>query len=187
MAKLRSVKELMVPLAEYATVSEKATLQEAFLALQASNARLAPGKRHHRAVLVLDAKGRLVGKIGMMEVVRGLEPKYRQLITPRQGLAHMGFTRQFIKSMLTHHNLWDEAIDDICRKASVQTVRDFMYTPEESEYVQVTASLDVALHHLVMGSFQSLLVNDGPEVVGILRLSDVFDEIARKVQACPNA
>jgi CBS-domain-containing membrane protein len=186
MANMRSIKELMVPLAEYATVSEDATLQQAFGALKKANTQLEPDKHRHRAVLVLDDKGRLIGKIGMMEVLRGLEPKYRQLVTPRQGLAHLGFTRRFIKSMLGHYNLWDEAIDDICRKAALQTVREFMVVPDESEYIEVTASLDEALHHLVMGPFQSLLVSEGPELVGILRLSDVFDEIDAAVQACPN-
>lgn len=187
MAQLRSVKEVMVPLAEYATVPAQATLQQAFIALQQANAQLAPDKRRHRAVLVLDDRGQLIGKIGMMEVLRGLEPKYRQLLSGRQGLAAMGFTRRFIQSMLTQHNLWDEEIDDICRKASTQTVRAFMVVPEESEYIELTASIDEALHHLVMGPYQSLLVNDGPEVVGILRLSDIFDEIAAMVQACPAA
>lgn len=185
MAKLRSVIELMVPLAEYATVTETATLQEAFLALKEATSRLPVGKRQHRAVLVLDAQGRLAGKIGMMDVLRGLEPKYRQLVAPQHGSGHMGFTRQFIRSMLAHHNLWDKSLDDLCRKASAQTVREFMYAPEENEYIDAAASLDEALHHLVMGAYQSLLVREGGAVVGILRLSDVFDEIALKVQSCP--
>jgi CBS domain-containing protein len=185
MAKLRSVKELMVPLAEYATVSEVASLQGAFLALREANSRLPAGKHEHRAVLILDAQGRLVGKIGMMDVLRGLEPKYRQLVTPERGSGHMGFTRQFISSMLAHHNLWDKPLDDLCLKASAQTVREFMYVPQENEYVEAEASLDEALHHLVMGPYQSLLVREGGDVIGILRLSDVFDEIAMKVQSCP--
>jgi CBS domain-containing protein len=175
----------MVPLAEYATVTETATLQEAFLALKEATSRLPAGKRQHRAVLVLDAQGRLAGKIGMMDVLRGLEPKYRQLVAPQHGSGHMGFTRQFIRSMLTHHNLWDKSLDDLCRKASAQTVREFMYAPEENEYIDAAASLDEALHHLVMGVYQSLLVREAGAVVGILRLSDVFDEIALKVQSCP--
>lgn len=185
MAKLRSVKELMMPLSEYATVSQAATLQEAFIALQEANQRLPEGKHQHRAILVQDAQGRLIGKIGMMDVLRGLEPKYRQLVNTQHGASHMGFTRQFIQSMLDHHNLWDKSLDDLCHKASVQTVAEFMYTPDDNEYIDVSATLDEALHHLVMGTYQSLLVRDGQEVIGILRLSDVFDEIAGTVQACP--
>jgi CBS domain-containing protein len=185
MAKSKLVKDLMVPLSEYATVTEAATLQEAFLALKESNARLAAGKRQHRAVLVLNAAGELVGKIGMMDVLRGLEPKYRQLVAPQHGSAHMGFTRQFMQSMLDHHHLWDKSMEDLCRKASAQTVREFMYTPDDNEYIEVTATLDEAMHDLVMGSYQSLLVRDGRAVIGVLRLSDIFDEIAQEVQSCP--
>ena len=185
MAKMRSVKELIIPLSEYATVPQTATLQEAFIALKAANLRLPDGKYHHRAILVHDNQGRLIGKIGMMDVLRGLEPKYRQLVNTQHGASHMGFTRQFIQSMLDHHNLWDKSLDDLCRKASVQTVADFMYIPEDNEFIDIAANLDEALHHLVMGTYQSLLVRDGENVVGILRLSDVFDEIAGTVQACP--
>lgn len=185
MPKLRAVLELMMPLSEYATVPQEATLQEAFLALKEANSRLAEGKHQHRAILVKDPKGRLIGKIGMMDVLRGLEPKYRQLVKTQHGASHMGFTRRFIQSMLDHHNLWDKSLDDLCRKASSQTVADFMYTPNDNEYIDASANLDEALHLLVMGSNQSLLVRQEGDVIGILRLSDVFDEIAASVQACP--
>lgn len=185
MPRMRSISDLMMPLSEYATVPQEATLQEAFIALKTANLQLPDGKHHHRAILIQDAQGRLIGKMGMMEVLRGLEPKYRQLVNAPHGASHMGFTRQFIQSMLDHHNLWDKSLDDLCHKASVQTVAEFMYAPEDNEFIDIGATLDEALHLLVMGPHQSLLVREGENVVGILRLSDVFDEIAETVQGCP--
>jgi CBS domain-containing protein len=60
-----------------------------------------------------------------------------------------------------------------------------MYTPTEGEYVPDEATLDQALHQLVVGRHQSLLVTrDGREIVGILRLTDVFQEVCEMIKAC---
>ncbi|HAA05016.1 MAG TPA: CBS domain-containing protein, partial [Syntrophobacteraceae bacterium] len=52
------VEKLMVPLAEYATVSEEATLNEAVLALDTAQKSVEGDREKHRAVLVLDPQGR---------------------------------------------------------------------------------------------------------------------------------
>ncbi len=49
-----------------------------------------------------------------------------------------------------------------------------MYSPTEGEYLSENATLDEAIHMLVMGYHQSLLVTRGRRIVGILRLTDVF-------------
>jgi CBS-domain-containing membrane protein len=60
-----------------------------------------------------------------------------------------------------------------------------MYSPTEGEYGPMDATLDQALHQLVVGHHQSLLVTkDGKEIVGILRLTDVFQEISEMIKAC---
>jgi len=47
------VKDFMVPLEEYATVSQEATLHEAVLALEKAQIELDPSQHKHRAILVL--------------------------------------------------------------------------------------------------------------------------------------
>jgi CBS domain-containing protein len=59
-----------------------------------------------------------------------------------------------------------------------------MYTLTEGEYVREDATLDEAIHQLVIGHHQSLLVTRGEEIVGILRLSDVFREICNMIKEC---
>ena len=53
------VKDLMVPLSEYATVSEDATLYEAVLSLEKAQENFEDKhtRYRHRAILVLDKKG----------------------------------------------------------------------------------------------------------------------------------
>ena len=46
-----------------------------------------------------------------------------------------------------------------------------------SEYIDENATLGEATHQLIVQPYLSLLVTSGDEVVGILRLSDVFTKI----------
>ena len=178
-----AVKDLMVPLAEYATVSEEATLYDAVLALEKAQEAFDPKKQRHRAVLVFDKKNRIVGKLGQPDILRALEPKYGEMgdLGP---LSRAGFSPQFLKSMLEKFALWDKPLRDICSKAARLMVKDIMYTPTEGEYVEEKASLGEAIHQLVMGRHQSLLVTKEDEIVGILRLVDVFKEICEGIKAC---
>ena len=91
---------------------------------------------------------------------------------------------KFINSILKEHNLWQSPLDDLCRKAAKLRVKEFMQAPTEGEYVEEDAFLDEAVHKLVMGHHQSLLVTRGNEIVGILRLSDVFVQISEGTKAC---
>jgi CBS domain containing-hemolysin-like protein len=177
------VKELMVPVAEYATVFENATLYEAVLALEEARESFDRERDKHRAVLVLDTNNRTVGKLSIMDVVRSLEPKYEE-IGDLNAISRLGFTPEFVKSMLRNYGLWEKPLQDICRKAASKKIKAIMQTPTEGEYVSEEASLNEAIHLLVMGNRQSLLVKCKEEIVGILRLSDVFAYVRDVIKAC---
>ena len=74
-----TVKELMVPLAEYATVPEDATLYEIVLALEEAQQEFDQSRYRHRAVLVFDQKRQVIGKISQLDILKALEPKYEQI------------------------------------------------------------------------------------------------------------
>jgi predicted transcriptional regulator len=44
----------------------------------------------------------------------------------------------------------------------------------EGEFLSADATLDEAIHMLIMGHHHSLLVADKKNIIGILRLTDVF-------------
>ncbi|MFO7738355.1 MAG: CBS domain-containing protein [Desulfatiglandaceae bacterium] len=182
---ITTVKDLMVPLEEYVTVSEEATLFEAVMALEKAQEHLDRKRYHylHRAVLVYDKNKKIVGKVSQLDALRALEPKYGALHDD-ESLSRTGFSPQFLKSMLEKYALWDKPLKDVCGKAAKLKVKTFMYAPTEGEYIQESASLEAAMHLLVMGRHQSLLVNRGDDIVGILRLTDVFMEIFRLMRIC---
>ena len=179
-----TIKDLMVPLSKYATVKEYATLQEVVAALETAQARFDSGRYPHRAVLVLDDQENVVGKVGLIDILRALEPKYDQLVQPSARL-HTGFTRQFLKSLIGHYQLWQQPLRDICHKATDRKVKTFMVTPSEGEFVDEDTTLDEAIHQLVMGHHQSVLVLRQKKIVGILRLTDVFETLSNVIMQCP--
>ena len=179
-----TVLDLMVPLSEYAVVSEEATLYEAILALEKAQEDFDQTRYRHRAILVSDQKKKIVGKLSQFDILGALEPKYGEISESKYSTRWGGFTRSFMKSMLAHYELWDKPLNDICRKAFDVKVRNIMYSPTEGEYVDEDASIGEALHQLLMGHHQSLLVTRDKEIVGILRLTDVFKEVCEAIKTC---
>jgi CBS domain-containing protein len=180
-----SIAQLMIPLSEYATVSEDATLYDAVMALETAQEKYIykHSQYRHRAVLVLDPKGKVIGKISQIDVLRALEPKYDEILEGR-GLRGVGFSKKFLKTMLKDYVLFDSPLHDICRKASEQPVAKFMETPSEGEFIAETATLDEAVHLFVIGHHQSLLVTRGEDIIGILRLTDVFTAVFHMIKEC---
>lgn len=178
------IKDLMVPLADYATVSEDASLGDAVLALKEAQESFDQNRYRHRAILVLDNMRHVVGKISQIDVLKALEPKYRGLgdLAEVEGLYGLKVDR--IREMMSDHDLWKKPIDIICRNATAVKVRDIMHTPTQGEYVSVDATLNEAIHQLILGRHQSLLVTRGKEIVGVLRLTDVFHRINEMMAAC---
>jgi CBS domain-containing protein len=178
-----TVKDLMVPLSGYATVSEDATLGEAVKALKKAQKNFDQTRDRHRAILIIDKNNRIVGKLSQLDVIRALEPKYLKIDDP-QSLTRFGFSQDYLKYTLKEHHLWENALDDICKKAAKLMVKTFMYTPSEGEFVKENTSINEAIHQLIMGRHQSLLVTRGKDIVGVLRLTDVFREISDKISSC---
>lgn len=179
------VKDLMVPLSEYATVTEEATLYEAVMALEEAQENFEDKhtRYRHRAILILDKKGGVVGKLSQLDVLRALEPKYQEMLQG-EGLHRFGFAKEFERSILEDYQLFASTLDDICCKAGEKNVKEIMYTPSEGEYVSEDATLDVAIHQLIIGHHQSLLVTRSKKIVGVLRLTDVFAAVFHKMKEC---
>jgi len=178
-----TVKNFMVPLSEYATVPEEATLFEAVIALEEAQEKFDQSRHRHRALLIFDKNDQIVGKMSELDILSALEPKYKTM-GDHTNLSRFGFSSSFVKSMLDNYSLWDKPLNDICRKAGEIRVKNFMYTPTKGEFVNENASLDEAIHQLIMGHHQSLLVIGGKKIVGILRLCDIFREICNVIKFC---
>jgi CBS domain-containing protein len=177
------VKEMMIPLEEYASVPEDADLHEAVRALEEARAKYSPNDYRHRAVLVYGADRRIVGKLSQLDVIKGLEPKYKGL-DELKDLSRFGVHPEQVHQMIRDYGLWKNPLDDLCKTAARFKVKDIMATPTPKERIAEDASLQEAVHQLIMGCHQSLLVTRNSEIVGILRLTDVFSKICDLIKAC---
>jgi CBS domain-containing protein len=178
-----TIREIMVPLSEYATVREGATLLDAVLALEKAQAEFEHYQYRHRAILVLNGGGRVVGKLSQLDVLRALEPDATREPDLKQ-LMRFGFSPDFIRDFRKQKRSDAAPLENLCAKAAGLKVEAFMQTPSEGEYVEVDASLDMAAHQLVVGDHLSLLVTEGDLIVGILRLTDVFAAVFHLMKEC---
>ena len=188
------VKTLMVPLADYATVDENASMAEAVQALEQSRDQFDKKKLAHRAILVTDSKKRVVGRISYLDFLQGLEPKYSEVeelmntinrnLGSRYHLA-ADYTPDSLQAQIKKFSLWKKPLTDLCGKTAACHVKDFMHIPNDADYISEDASLDQAIHQFIVIRTQSLLVRKGKDIIGILRLSDVVEKIFGMIKACP--
>lgn len=178
----KKVSDLMLSLNEYATVSCEATIKQALLALSKAQIGLISDRHHHRAVLALDEQGNVVGKLTHWSILRNLEPA---LLSGKdyERLSLARLSPELIRTLLDNVYLTlEDSMEQLCEKAARLKVKDTMIPVEEN--IDEEASLSYAIRFMVMGHWQSALVTRGGRVVGILRLSDVFEEVADLIKEC---
>lgn len=177
------VKELMVSLEEYPVVSEEASVYEAVVALENAQKEFDKTRDRHRAVLAHDRKKRIVGKVSQWDLIKSLEPKYEGFGDIRS-TSLSGLSPLLIKSMMESSRLWQGDLDIACSRVAGKKVKDIMYRPTEGEKLEENATLGEALHTLIVGHHQSLLVTRGNRIVGILRLTDMFNLVCERIKSC---
>jgi predicted transcriptional regulator len=173
----------MVPLSEYAAVPKGSTLFDAVMALEKAQEEFDHTQYRHRAVLIMDKKNRVVGKLAQMDVLRALEPKDESL-EEIESMGQFGFSEKIILQLKRKRLSKGVSMKDLCTQAVNLKVEDFMQTLSEGEYVDESTSIDVANQQLISGNHLALLVTRGKDIIGILRLSDVFAAVFHTMKEC---
>mgnify|MGYP001150382600 CR=1 FL=1 len=174
--KTKSVKDLMVPLSDYATVSKEATLKEALRALENDKKQYGDSPYRHRSLVVIDADKRAVGRVSQIDIIRALEPRYAE-VGEDLWIARSRLTTRMLKTIREQFQLWDQPVETLCQTMEQRRVVDIMQVPSEGEFVDENDTMNIAMHRIVMGSHHSLLVTRGSMIVGILRSTDVFNAL----------
>ena len=181
--KSRQVKDLMVPIADYATIHEDATVGQAIQALENANRRHGDKPYRHQSLVVIDANRHVVGRLSQVDIMHAMEPRYNELGEARWiGRSVLG--REVLKTLREKFELWEQPLEEICRIVEKVKVRDFMQIPAEGEFVVETDTMNIAMHRIVMGRHHSLLVTRDKEIVGILRSTDLFNTLYDMMDAC---
>lgn len=174
--KTKTVKELMVPISDYAAVSQDATLQEAIRALQSSSKTYGDRPYRHRSLVVIDENKQAVGRVSQIDIIRALEPRYAE-VGDASWLARSQLTVRMLRTMREQFQLWNQSTEAMCQTMERVHIADIMQVPTEGEFVDENDTLNIAMHRIVVGSHHSLLVTRGSEIAGILRSTDVFNAL----------
>ncbi|MFT5727796.1 MAG: CBS domain-containing protein [Desulforhopalus sp.] len=176
-------KDLMVPISEYATVEIGTPLIEAVQALEKAQGMYTDSKYQHRAVLVMDKSGNVVGKITQLRALKAIEPKF-DYINEIAEIKKFNFSEDYLVELRSMYREQGKIINKkTLTSASKKKVEEFMQAHSPGEYITEDGSLDQAIHKLVSGKHLSLLVTKGDKITGILRVADVFTAVFGEVTA----
>lgn len=167
------VKNLMTPVGDYATLGTDATLSDAAAALQDSK---------HRDILIVDDAGAFAGILTMTDIFMALEPNYKKLKT--KDLDSDILSNRFVADIFKEFDLWTNPLADLCTKGADIKVADAMHVPTDEEFLNIDENLEYGVHNYIMGNHQPIVIRENGNVVGVLRLSDVFEEFIKRMNAC---
>jgi len=172
------VRDIMIPISEYATVKHDTMLADAIMTLEKTREKTIGKKDRYRAVLVVDDKNKIIGKVGYLSFLKAMEPNYNKL-KMEDALMRVDLHSDFIDDLMENFNLWQEDFLDICNRANTVLVTEAMKPVDE--HIDAGASLVDAMHKLIVWNTLSLLVKEKVTIVGIIRLSDVYEEMVKFV------
>lgn len=176
----KRVGDLLLALDEYATVEADATMHDALTALSKAQLGLLPERHFHRAVLVLDGGGRVVGKLSHWAILRALQP-HTLRNSDVDSLVRSGLSDAFLETLKQNMAGAASSLEQLCRHAASVRAADAMVPMRES--IDEQAPLTEAIKEMVAHHCQSMLVTRAGRVIGILRLSDVFEEVADRIRS----
>ncbi len=181
--KSRSVREFITPVENLRRIGSGATLHDAFLAFAGYGWQASAKDGLGRAVLLVeDDAGKIVGAIGVFDLLRGLEPRYNEMKNYRKDPVWMQ-NPQLIREMAKHFQLWEKPLEDVCKKAADIRVGDILDV-DANAHVPSDATLDSVIHLFIMGRQDTLLVEESNSVIGVVRLAEVFAAVYEQVEKC---
>lgn len=179
---MKLVRDLMIPLADIPLVREDSTIRDAMIALNKVRHLQPEGRAPLGTVFVVDDKSQITGKLGPFACIKALGGAF-QAVEASRDLSRVGISTNSIATIRDHYRFLQEAISDMCGRASSILAKDAMHPIFES--IHADASLQEAV--LKMGAWNTLSVPvvKGNEVVGMLRLLDLFREVSDVVVSHP--
>jgi predicted transcriptional regulator len=172
---MRRVKEVMIPVEQYPSVRDNATLREAIATIEEAQLEVELRKSLPRVLLVFDEINVLVGTVRRRDIMRGLEPKY--LLS---------------KPLEYKKKLFDIDVDPNLAELSydrvVRGIREQANRPVSDVMLPIATVLDAEDH--VMKAVQAMVALDvnlipvlqEGKLVGVVRSVDVFRDLAQLVR-----
>ncbi len=173
------VKDLMVSVKSYPVIKRGATLLDAILAIDKAQQNLPADRQPYRAVLVVDEREKIIGKIGQLTFLNALSMN-ANFSAELDNLDRFGVTSDSLSSLKENIKFFQADISDLCRRAALIKVEDVMHPITES--IDENSALIEAINKTCMWQTLSIPVSRDGEIVGLLRLSDLFTEMTEQIK-----
>ncbi len=173
MALKKKIKDRMIPIENYATVSPDATLREAALSLRTSHCELETGicsEAGPRTVFVINEKGILVGILDFKSILETLIPEIAGGLSAK--LAALGVSIAFAQADAADLDETRLGFRARVIKNAETKVSDIMLKIRGS--IDADASVMDGLKKMFRNKITKLPVYEGGKVVGVLRDTDLF-------------
>lgn len=177
MALRKKVKDLMIPIEKYATVSPDATLKEAIHSLRTSYCELDKGictETGPRTVFIIDGKDQLVGILDFNSILGTLIPEITGGLSAK--LEALGVSIAFAQADAASLDESQMGFNARVIKNAETKVRDIMLKTKGT--INVDARLIDALKKMYQNKITKLPVYEGSKLVGVLRDADLFLAVA---------
>lgn len=166
----KKVKDIMISIYDYPTVSGEATLKDAIRVLLNSYNYQGKPRTGRSCVLVVNNFD-LVGKFGIPELLAAIEPQYlRDSVKSVNGYSLWAADIAIF---------WDGLLTERCQEIAHDNVRNFMQPIKN--HVDINDTLLKAAYSIAKSKTETVAVKDKRRLVGMIRSVDIFREIARLV------
>ncbi len=161
----KHIRELMVPISDYPNIKYDASVKDAFAILRRN---FKEGKGY-RTILVLDEKNQLKGFLSLGDLIQAVEPRFLKMAKPP---AYQGLAQEYPALTL----IWQELFSKECREEARKPVKDVMAPIKAT--VTTDDSIAKVSYLMITTDSHVIPVLEKDKVVGVIRLVDVFNEIA---------
>ena len=152
MAKIKNLKGLMIPITDYPHMPYWATLEEAVVLLNFSY------ETAHDTILVFDESYRLMGVLDQKEILKNIHP---------------GFSKLSLEKI---SDKWEKLISTHNLDQLKKPIKDFI-TPFNI-IVDVEDHVLKAAHLMLKHDIDLLPVKESEKIAGVVKMHDIFHEIA---------
>jgi DNA-binding response OmpR family regulator len=166
----KTVRDVMIPIADYTTLNQESTIKEAIDKLRESFFAKVSTSRimetGHRSLLVFDDRDKIIGILAIIDLLRAIMPGY--LSAPKPSMADsIQYSPMFWSGMFQREviRLADKKIKDVMSPAP--------------RAIDADANLMEAAYTMIYQNKRRLAVMDSEEVIGVIREQDLFFEIEK--------
>jgi len=172
----KTAADLMLPLSGYPHMPETLPIREALLALGASSVVSSEGHLVvPRYLLVLDDRERLVGVVNRRALLRGLIPQYASL----KRASSVAAALPYAEALYASSPLWSSLFSPAALSAARNPVGSVMVPTRVS--VAHDDTVDNVVGAMLEHDVDLIPVTEGARIVGVVMMTDVFDNVAEYI------